>query len=343
MAIHESSNAGAAEISRAEIHQAYVSTALAVATATAFATVRAACDWADLTLWSPAQALTSCRRRDGWTKLEEGDAESGEFLADKTLQDDSLDVVVDRDRRSWANRAQVLLVLLALVALPAAVLALSQACSALVAYAALNATLNELFTQALFVSAQGFLPLVANGSISAETFIHTATEDFELFENDSLYRRTTGFHGDLAFDVKVQNENPPNVLLIVVESFRYHDSHYLVGEDDPSNLFRGSNITVTPNFDKWAKRGVAFSNMWSSWRTSRSVESLLFAQVPYDSVADSGMTGGKKDYRLQGLPQFFKAKGYEPFFTTGCKTDYDDWDTGLARSTASCTGASMMT
>ncbi|EGZ07638.1 hypothetical protein PHYSODRAFT_529492, partial [Phytophthora sojae] len=221
-------------------------------------------------------------------------------------------------------------VVVALVFLPAFVLAVSQASSALVAYAGLNATLNELFTQALFVTAQGFLPLIANGSIaSAELYIHTATEDFELFQDDSLYRRTTGFHGPLAFDVKVENEDPPNVLLVVVESFRFHDSRYLVGEEDPSNLFRGSNITVTPNFDKWAKRGVALTNMWSSWRTSRSVESLLFAQVPYDSVADSGMTGGKKNYQLDGLPQFFKAKGYEPFFTTGCKTDYDDWDTFL--------------
>ncbi|EEY54287.1 sulfatase-like protein [Phytophthora infestans T30-4] len=292
MAIHESNNASAAEISSAEVNQAYISAAMAVATATVFACVRASNNWADLTSWSPTKEII-------------------------------------RSARWCGRRVRAVVAVMALVLLPAVVLALSQACSALVAYAALNATLNELFMHALFVSSQGFLPLIANGSISAETYIHTDTEDYELFREDSLYRRTTGFHGDLAFDVKVENENPPNVLLVVVESFRYHDSHYLVGQEDPSNLFRGSNVTVTPNFDKWAKRGVAFGNMWSSWRTSRSVESLLFAQVPYDSVADSGMTGGKKNYQLDGLPQLFKAKGYEPFFTTGCKTDYDDWDTFL--------------
>ncbi|GMF57699.1 unnamed protein product [Phytophthora fragariaefolia] len=347
MAIHESSNARAAEISSAEVHQAYVSAALATATATLFAAARAWNDWADLTRWSPTLAvldvLETCfhRKLQSATvtqerSLEEGVAETSAFLgavdtSDKVVAAQKTAVKAvklqqngDNDR---AGRFRGIAVVLALVLLPAMVLAVSQASSALVAYAALNATLNELFTHALFVTAQGFLPLVANGTIAAETYIHTATEDYELFEKDSLYRRTMGFHGPLAFDVKVENENPPNVLLVVVESFRFHDSHYLVGEEDPSNLFRGSNITVTPNFDKWAKRGVAFTNMWSSWRTSRSVESLLFAQVPYDSVADSGMTGGKKHYKLDGLPQFFKAKGYEPFFTTGCKLDYDDWDT----------------
>eukprot|EP00644_Phytophthora_capsici_P016528 jgi/Phyca11/509987/fgenesh2_kg.PHYCAscaffold_52_\ len=351
MAIHESNNASAAEISSAEINQAYISATLAVATATVFAGVRATNKWADLTRWSPTRAIQQVvqRRLHVTAKelsLEEGVGETTGFLGKKDvpsevaveLEDEKVDEVSvaaladkaeGKSGRWWRARARAIVVVLALVIMPAIVLALSQACSALVAYAALNATLNELFMHALFVSSQGFLPLIANGSIRAETYIHTDTEDYELFADDSLYRRTTGFHGELAFDVKVEQENMPNVLMVVVESFRYHDSHYLVGDEDPSNLFRGSSITVTPNFDKWAKRGVAFSNMWSSWRTSRSVESLLFGQVPYDSVADSGMSGGKKNYRLEGLPQFFKAKGYEPFFTTGCKTDYDDWDTFL--------------
>ncbi|KAG7386351.1 hypothetical protein PHYPSEUDO_000386 [Phytophthora pseudosyringae] len=342
MAIHESSNAGAAEISSAEMNQAYVSASMAVASATLFAAVRASNEWADLTTWSPAEEAAQAvaryvqrKRKQGAAKersLEEGEGETTRFLGASapSEKDTVADKTEEEKGHRWGGaRVRGVVVVVALVGLPGLVLWISQACSALVAYAALNATLNELFMHALFVSSQGFLPLIANGSISAETYIHSATEDYELFQEDSLYRRTTGFHGDLAFDVNVEKENPPNVLLVVVESFRYHDSHYLVGDEDPSNLFRGSNITVTPNFDKWAKRGVAFSNMWSSWRTSRSVESLLFAQVPYDSVADSGMTGGKKNYQLNGLPQLFKAKGYEPFFTTGCKTDYDDWDTFL--------------
>ncbi|KAH7464764.1 uncharacterized protein KRP23_12502 [Phytophthora ramorum] len=57
-------------------------------------------------------------------------------------------------------------------------------------------------------------------------------------------------------------------------------------------------MTITPNFDKWAKRGIALRNFWSSWRTSRSMERLLFGQLPYDSVTKSGMTGGQRSATL---------------------------------------------
>jgi hypothetical protein len=59
MAIHESSNAGAAEISSQEMMQGYISAVMAVATATAFAAVRATNGWADLTTWSPVSRLES--------------------------------------------------------------------------------------------------------------------------------------------------------------------------------------------------------------------------------------------------------------------------------------------
>uniref|UniRef100_M4C5X9 Sulfatase N-terminal domain-containing protein n=1 Tax=Hyaloperonospora arabidopsidis (strain Emoy2) TaxID=559515 RepID=M4C5X9_HYAAE len=194
--------------------------------------------------------------------------------------------------------------------------------SPLVAYSALNTSLNELLGGVL----QPTLPDLNVSLPWPEKFIHVETEDYTLFGSNSLYRRTAGFHGDLAFDVNVSPDDPPNVLVLVVESFRFHDSRYLVGDEDPSNLFRGTNLTITPNFDRWAKRGVALRNFWSSWRTSRSVESILFGQLPYDSTTESGMTGGRNDTKLSGLPQLFTAKGYETFFTTGCTTDYDAWD-----------------
>ncbi|GMF18475.1 unnamed protein product [Phytophthora fragariaefolia] len=211
-----------------------------------------------------------------------------------------------------------------LVGFPMFVVGVSNSSSPVVAYSALNATLNQLFSQSL-------LPIVVEfprndvGKARAETYIHYQSEMYELFDDNSLFRRTTGFYGDLAFDVAVDPENPPNVMVLAVESFRYHDSHYLVGQQDISNLFKGSNITVTPNFDRWAKRGVAFRNMWSSCPTSRSLESILFAQVPYDSVS-TGTAGGKKDTKLSGMPQLFAAKGYETYFTTGCALNYDGWD-----------------
>ncbi|POM71268.1 Sulfatase-like protein [Phytophthora palmivora] len=190
----------------------------------------------------------------------------------------------------------------------------------------MNATLNELLGHALQPGTT--FSIVEGGGRWVETFIHP-TEKHELFGKGSLYRRTTGFQGELAFDVGITNDNPPNVLIIGVESFRYEDSHYLVGEKDPSNLFKGTNITITPNFDKWAKRGVALRNIWSSSPTSRSLESLLFAQIPYDSTVKTGITGGRKNTKLSGLPQLFKQKGYETFFTTGCPTRFENWDVFL--------------
>ncbi|RLN02342.1 hypothetical protein BBJ28_00004977 [Nothophytophthora sp. Chile5] len=231
-------------------------------------------------------------------------------------------------RVGWPRRGlQLAVLLLALVVTPTIVLAISQACSALVANVALDTTLNELFTQGLHVTKDGFVPMGANGNVKwASAYIHSATENYTLFGNASLYRRTHGFQGDLAFNVTVDSENPPNVLIIAVESFRFQDSRYLVGDEDPSNLLKGWNGTVVPAFDKWARRGVAFPNLWSSWKTSRSVASLLYGQIPLDSTQETDMTGGRKNVELAGMPQLFKAKGYESFFSTGCRLNYDGWD-----------------
>ncbi|KAL3669200.1 hypothetical protein V7S43_005583 [Phytophthora oleae] len=232
------------------------------------------------------------------------------------------------DKRQLLQRGMIACT--GLVLFPMVAVAVSCACSPLIAYSALNTTVNELFGHAFQPNVDGSTSSLDDSNLPwVETYIHHATENHELFGNDTLYRRTTGFQGKLAFDVNVDPKNPPNVLLLVVESFRFHDSHYLVGEEDPSNLFKGSNMTITPNFDKWAKRGIALRNYWSSWRTSRSVESLLFGQLPYDHVTKSGMTGGQRETNLSGLPQLFTAKGYETFFTTGCRTNYDSWDAFL--------------
>jgi phosphoglycerol transferase MdoB-like AlkP superfamily enzyme len=188
----------------------------------------------------------------------------------------------------------------------------------------MDSTINELFLRALKLTEAGFVPIVADGTIArASAYIHP-TENYTLFDGKSLYRRTHSFSGDVAFDVRVNDSNPPNVVVIAVESFRFHDSHYLVGEDDPSNLFKGWNGTVVPNFDRWARRGVALPNLWSSWKTSRSVASLLYAQIPYDSTQTTDTTGGRADVELAGMPQLFKQKGYDTFFTTGTHTSYDD-------------------
>lgn len=349
MAIDEKDNVSAVPISSEELQEVGENAAILLLLATLFATLRTLAPWMDLTSWNPVKALCGRESYDQIPDLEEDGEEetkrlneSGGDIEDRTTsqvkdvvqidqmevsrmmpnqEDSDHQVLLPRLKRKWHYK-HGLSTVIGLVSLPIAVVMVSCSTSPLVAYSALNTSLNELFGHVL-------QPHLSSSNYTLpwpEKFIHTATEKFTLFGSNTLYRRTTGFQGPKAFDVNISVTDPPNVLVVVVESFRYHDSRHLVGATDPSNLFKGTNLTITPNFDKWANRGVTLRNLWSSWRTSRSVESLLYAQLPYDNVIKSGMTGGRNDTNLSGLPQLFTAKGYETFFTTGCRLDYDQWD-----------------
>ncbi|KAF1774380.1 Alkaline-phosphatase-like, core domain [Phytophthora cactorum] len=276
--IRERHHLGHAPISSEEFQRAY--------------TVGGSC-WADLTRWNPTHmvilpANSGERVATGKvfkrTKYKELALEEGHG---DTVQDKKVSSVTESrvyGKLLFNQVIQVTTVLVGLVVVPMFVVAVRCASSPLVAYSALNASLNELLGHALqpaptastFANIDGDLPWM-------EMYIHP-TERHKLYGNDSLYRLTTGFRGDVAFDVDISKDNPPNVLVIGVESFRFRDSRYFVGKNDPSNLFKDTNLTVTPNFDRWAKRGVALRNLWTSNPTSRSLESALFAQIPYDSA-----------------------------------------------------------
>nr|KAE8929296.1 hypothetical protein PF009_g20579 [Phytophthora fragariae] len=318
MAINEKEFASAAPISTEEIHRGYVGAAVLMAITTLFECVRVKANWADLSGWNPTHVVASpkgCRTSSCNGKVASENAASGIKYVEVALEEEAerpdspstRDEAVNKlpgghdiyQNAVYHHALQFAIVFMGLVVAPWIAVVVRHACSPLVAYVGMNATLNELF-------GHSFQPASIDVKLIAEMYIHP-TEKHELFGDDSLYRRTTGFQGDLAFDVKVSKENPPNVLVIAVESFRYQDSRYLVGEEDPSNLFKGTNMTITPNFD-------------------RSLESLLFAQIPYDSTVKTGITGGRKDTKLSGLPQLFKAKEYETFFTTGCPTRFENWD-----------------
>ncbi|GMF18477.1 unnamed protein product [Phytophthora fragariaefolia] len=328
----------AAPISKEEFHEGYAHGALMILVATLFAIMRARSRWADLSRWNPTHLVLTCAASRSSDFPSESDKQHNyEKIGTQESPDCSAmskppKVSFDDEPDVYLRVSQTAIVLVALVAFPMFVLGVSSSCSTLIAYSALNAALDQLFNQALvptpeIIKRQKIDPRLLDAW--AETYIHYQTEEHELFDDNSLYRLTKGFHGDLAFDVDIDPENPPNVILFSVESFRYHDSHYIVGKEDPSNLFKGSNITVTPNFDRWAKRGVSFRNMWSSSPSSRSLESVLFAQVPYENVAKTGIAGGRNDTKLFGIPHLFSAKGYETYFHTGSMLNYDDWDTFL--------------
>ncbi|CAI5723120.1 unnamed protein product [Peronospora effusa] len=328
--IREKQHLKDAPISIEEFQRAYTMVALLVTAATVFALVRACASWADLACWNPTHLVAILVKNRG--QNETGKVFERAKYVELALEEEQ-DVAeaenspVRRYGEPIVNHAiRIAVFFVVLVVIPAIVVIVRYAFSPVVAYVALNATLNELFGHALQPSATDATYTNVNSNLSwMKTYIHP-TERYKLFGNDSLYRLTTGFRGDLAFDVNVSNDNPPNVIVIGVESFRFRDSHYMVGKDDPSNLYRGTNLTITPNFDRWAKRGVGLRNLWTSIPTSRSVESILFAQVPYDSATKTGLSGGRNGTKLAGLPQLFSAKGYETFFYTGCSITLDQWD-----------------
>ncbi|OWZ10036.1 Sulfatase [Phytophthora megakarya] len=327
-----------APISVEEVQTAYFTAGYLIVIAALFALVRMWSNWADLSLWNPTHIIPSpmdvstgksSKKASGNVKYEAVALEEGSNENKLPSSKLSSSRKVPPSNFTRYNVLRVAVVVTGLVVIPALVVILRSASSALVAYAALNVTLNELFLHA-------FEPAPIEVKITAligeppwaEKYIDPA-EKHQRFGDNTLYRRTTGFSGDLAFNVSIDNNNPPNVLIIGVESFRYRDSRYLVGQEDPSNLFKGTNLTIVPNFDKWAKRGVAMRNIWSSIPTSRSLESLLFAQVPYHSNTQTGITGGQRDIKLSGMPQLFSEKGYETYFTTGSSITLDAWDVFL--------------
>ncbi|KAG1691920.1 hypothetical protein DVH05_026080 [Phytophthora capsici] len=265
------------------------------------------------------------------------DKEDGESSEDSEDSDESDDDDNDcsclTDASFRLNPLSVLFLLV--VAFFYATFALAIRLPTVVGLIALNPVLSEPVRLAAGVE---FVAKRSTNTISSKPmseFIERETELCQIFDENSLYRRTLAFDGPLAFDIKVGREEQPNVLLLVMESFRMQDSRFLLDSALEEEVEAATasllppNVTLTPNFDRWASRGVALRNCWSTWRTSRSIETLLFGQMPYDSVTETGTTTGRLSTNLTGLPQLFKAKGYDTIFTTGTRTDYDYWDTFL--------------
>ncbi|RLN95656.1 hypothetical protein BBJ28_00007438 [Nothophytophthora sp. Chile5] len=294
--------------------------------------------WVNLTDWDVLRFVHRCclNRQcfasgravlSGYERVH-GAKEEDEELGTQDQQTDE----VSQPQRHRLSPGKLLLLLV--MSLFAATFTLAKLLPSIVGLIALNATLSEplrLLTGVQFVSTLSF----SGNAKPMREFIEQETELADIFAEDSLFRRTLGFSGPLAFDIDVAPGERPNVLVLVVESFRMQDSRFLLDSSLEEELEAATaallpvNVTLTPNFDRWASRGVALRNLWSTWRTSRSLETLLFGQLPYDSVTETGTTSGREATELSGLPQLFKAKEYETLFTTGTRTDYDSWDVFL--------------
>ncbi|CEG43721.1 sulfatase-like protein [Plasmopara halstedii] len=325
-AIRERRDLSQVPMSPEDLYRCYVVAAFLFINATIFALVRTMASWTDLSSWTPihlmANPASGVTRNTTWNFINRSEYNEIPLEEGMISQDQNVGLM---NKHPAHEMIQISAFLVCLVVVSIGLVVVCCECSPLMAFSALNVTLNELFGQALQPPQALSTFADANNRPLIENYIHP-TEKYEVFGNDTLYRLTTGYRGELAFDVEISKDSPPNVLLISVESFRFRDSRYFVGQNDPSQLFKKTNLTVTPNFDRWAKRGVAIRNFWTSNPTSRSIESVLFGQIPYDNAVRTGLTDGKPGTKLSGLPQLFKAKGYETFFTTGSTIAHDNWD-----------------
>jgi phosphoglycerol transferase MdoB-like AlkP superfamily enzyme len=106
-------------------------------------------------------------------------------------------------------------------------------------------------------------------------------------------------------------EKKYNVMIFLMESF---------GSEFIGSL--GSDKNITPNFDKLAREGVLFSNIYSIGnRTVRGLEGVLasFPPLPSESIVKM-----KFSNNIKTLPQILKEHGYENIFIYGGRGLFDN-------------------
>ncbi|MDX1627570.1 MAG: sulfatase-like hydrolase/transferase [Fulvivirga sp.] len=116
------------------------------------------------------------------------------------------------------------------------------------------------------------------------------------------------------------NENMPNVILIVLESYTYKLIEPLGGVKD-----------VTPNFNRLVNEGILFDNFYSSGdRTDKGIVSILsgYPAQPLGSI----IKYPRKTQRLPFINKTFQALGYETGFTYGGNIDFANFRSYLSNA-----------
>jgi phosphoglycerol transferase MdoB-like AlkP superfamily enzyme len=142
-------------------------------------------------------------------------------------------------------------------------------------------------------------------TVSSLTF---PLESFHLLdENYPLWRITKSFQGEKQFEVKIDAEEKPHVILLFLESFSSHSIGY--------------EKKATPHFDRLSQEGILFSNFYSNGTfTYRALLGGLF-----------GISGGNTKKGLApyvnipfvGLPQLMKQAGYTSAFFHNGSLNFD--------------------
>ena len=113
---------------------------------------------------------------------------------------------------------------------------------------------------------------------------------------------------------KVLNNNRPDIILIVLESF----SGYLIGP-------LGGDSLVTPNFNRYAREGILFSNFYASGtRTDKAMPAILdgYPAQPAQSIIKEP----KKSQSLPSLVKILNENGYHSSFWYGGEINFANFN-----------------
>lgn len=175
----------------------------------------------------------------------------------------------------------------------------------------------------IYSSSNAFLDEELNGIIKLFFYTKSFFTKKQLkqcnFDNENYYklsteypllRYTKNFKGEKLFDIKINKNEKPNIIFLMMESFRSKD----VG------CFNGK-YNVTPNFDKLAKEGVLFKNFYSDGCfTNKALFSSLF-----------GISSPQSEYRLKsykyfpliGVNRILKDQGYHTSYISNDFLSFD--------------------
>ena len=113
---------------------------------------------------------------------------------------------------------------------------------------------------------------------------------------------------------KVLNNNRPDIILIVLESF----SGYLIGP-------LGGDSLVTPNFNRYTREGILFTNFYASGtRTDKAMPAILdgYPAQPAQSIIKEP----KKSQSLPSLVKILNENGYHSSFWYGGEINFANFN-----------------
>jgi len=116
------------------------------------------------------------------------------------------------------------------------------------------------------------------------------------------------------FPIKVLNNSRPDIMIIVLESF----SGYLIGP-------LGGDSLVTPNFNRYVREGVLFSEFYSSGtRTDKAMPAILngYPAQPAQSIIKEP----KKSQSLPGIVKVLIENGYHSSFWYGGEINFANFN-----------------